>query len=272
MPTEQKTDWDPELYDRFRRYRAEPVEAILARLVLSDRERIVDLGCGGGENTVALARRSENGSALGIDSSVAMIDRANRLRAALDPALAARVRFELRDVARFTARREYSLVFSNAALHWLKDHRGILGGCYEALAPGGRLVAQMPANDDETAKLELRRLAHEDRWRAKFGGIDDLAPVAPPDDYRRMLSEIGFVDVDCYYQTFAHPMKSPAEVVEWYSSTGLRPYLQVLAQAEQPGFLAALAERLKLAYRTAGAMTFLFRRIFLWARRADNGL
>ena len=59
-------DWDPDLYHRFRRYRAEPFEAILARLEnggaeqrLVDRtvDRIVDLGCGTGENTAELARR-----------------------------------------------------------------------------------------------------------------------------------------------------------------------------------------------------------------------
>ena len=57
------TDWDPELYNRFRRYRAEPFEAILQRLELGAGERIVDLGCGSGENTVELARRGAHGAA-----------------------------------------------------------------------------------------------------------------------------------------------------------------------------------------------------------------
>ena len=64
-------DWDPELYNRFRRYRAEPVEHILSRLELADNEAIVDLGCGSGEHTIELARRSPHGSARGIDGSPA---------------------------------------------------------------------------------------------------------------------------------------------------------------------------------------------------------
>jgi trans-aconitate 2-methyltransferase len=268
MPKEHAADWDPELYNRFRRYRAEPVEAILKRLELSDRERIVDLGCGPGENTIELARRSREGSALGIDSSPAMIDRANQLRATLEPALAARVRFALGDVPSFDGRGEYTVVFSNAALHWISDHRGIFARLFQALAPGGKLVVQMPANDKEIAKLAMRQLADEEPWRAKLVGAEDtLRPVPPPEHYRQMLAELGFVGVDCYYQTFAHPMNSPAEVVEWYSSTGLRPYLQALASEEQPGFLAALRERLRSAYGTDGAMTFYFRRLFLWASR-----
>jgi trans-aconitate 2-methyltransferase len=262
-------DWDPELYNRFRRYRAEPVEAILRRLDLSDRERIADLGCGSGENTIELARRTQDGSALGIDSSPAMIDRANQLRATLDPALAARIRFELGDIPGLGGLGEFTLIFSNAALHWLKNHRGILRACFDALAPGGKLVIQMPANDEETAKVTLGKLAQEEPWREKLGGVQTsaLPSVAAPDVYRRILSEIGFRDIDCYYQTFAHPMNRPADVVEWYKSTGLRPYVAALEPPEQATFLAVLTERLNRAYTTDGAMTFYFRRLFLWARR-----
>lgn len=261
-------DWDPELYNRFGRYRAEPFEAILRRLELSDRERIVDLGCGSGENTIELARRSKEGSVLGIDSSPAMIDSANRLRATLAPALAGRVSFVVGDIRDFSAHGEFSLVFSNAAFHWVADHRGLIRACYQALTPGGKLVVQMPANDEETAKLTLGRLAREAPWRAMLAGVEaSLAPVPPPEHYRKLLSELGFVAVDCYYQTFAHPMNSPAEVVEWYRSTGLRPFLQALAQEQRPRFIAALAERLDSAYGTEGRMTFYFRRLFLWAER-----
>ena len=79
----QAKDWEPELYNRFRRYRAEPFQAILARLQLDPDETIVDLGCGSGENTVELARMAPRGQALGIDSSPAMIARADAAKRAL---------------------------------------------------------------------------------------------------------------------------------------------------------------------------------------------
>ncbi len=75
------SDWDPQLYNRFRRYRAEPVEHIVSRLQLAghENEQIIDLGCGSGENTLELARRSPRGSARGVDGSPAMIDAARKL-------------------------------------------------------------------------------------------------------------------------------------------------------------------------------------------------
>jgi trans-aconitate methyltransferase len=83
-------DWDPELYHRFRGYRAEPVERIFTRLILERAHNVVDLGCGTGEHTVELARRAPDANALGLDSSAAMIERASSLRSALDAGLQAR--------------------------------------------------------------------------------------------------------------------------------------------------------------------------------------
>src|SRR5690348_9609382 len=108
------SDWDPELYNRFSAYRAEPVMMMLARLQLGAHERIVDWGCGTGEHTAELARRSTEGRVLGIDSSPAMIERALKLHEQLGPDLRPRLQFKLADFRDFKADREYTVVFSNA--------------------------------------------------------------------------------------------------------------------------------------------------------------
>ena len=261
-------DWDPELYNRFRRYRAEPFEMILARLKLQANERIVDLGCGTGENTVELARRSADGRVIGIDSSRAMIDQALKLRSSLEPDLRERVNFELGDIAQFDADRAFTVVFSNAALQWVSDHHAVLAACRRALGPGGTLVIQMPANDGETAQMTIHALAAEREWRAEVGGVETPSrrAVGAPNEYSAMLVDLGFVEVDCHYHTFSHPMTSPAEVVEWSSSTTLRPYFDKLTSARQNLFVEQLNERLEASYGTRGPLTFEFRRLFIWAR------
>ncbi|MGB0060508.1 methyltransferase domain-containing protein, partial [Candidatus Binatus sp.] len=105
-------DWDPELYNRFRRYRAEPVEHILSRLKLGDDEKIIDLGCGSGENTIELARRSVRGMALGVDGSPAMVEAARKLLDSEPTDLKRHVSFDLLNVAEFRADRAYTLIFS----------------------------------------------------------------------------------------------------------------------------------------------------------------
>jgi trans-aconitate 2-methyltransferase len=263
-------DWDPDLYHRFRRYRDEPVAMILARLSLEHAKTILDLGCGTGEHTVELARRSAVGAALGIDSSAAMIERAAALRASLPGDLQARVGFTLGDFRAFAADREYDVVFSNAAFQWARDHRDLLARCFRALRPGGSLAIQMPANDREIAQATIHALAAEAPWQATLGKIrtPSDATVRAPAEYALMLAEIGFVDIDCHYHVFRHPMGSPAEVVEWSRATALRPYLEALTADRHDDFIAELTHRLEHGYGTRGPLVFEFRRLFLWARRA----
>ena len=260
-------DWDPELYNRFLRYRAEPVAHIMSRLELADNEVIVDLGCGSGEHTIELARHSAHGSARGIDGSPAMIEAARKLLDAQPEDLKRRVSFELLDAPKFRADRAFTLIFSNAAFQWIPDQRALFSACLEALQPGGRIVVQVPANETETAKVELGRLAREEPWRAMLSGRERAFREDPPSRYAAMLAELGYDRIDCYHLTFHHPMKSPVDVVEWYRSTGLRPFLDAIPKNRHDEFLGLLNARLNSAYGTDGPMTFDFKRLFIWGSR-----
>ena len=261
-------DWNPELYNRFRRYREEPFLAILERLKLRGDESIVDLGCGSGENTVELARRAPRGRAVGIDSSAAMIDAANKVLEGVEPELRSRVRFMVGDISQLNAAKEYSLVFSNAALQWVPGHREIFRRIHDALLPGGRAVVQMPKNDQETAQVTILQLAGEPPWKEMLASVTTPSRGVPgPDHYTKLLAEVGCVEVDCYEHVFQHPMDSPREVVEWSRATALRPFLNVLPEDSHDAFLSALAERLARAYGTEGPLIFPFRRLFIWGTR-----
>jgi trans-aconitate 2-methyltransferase len=266
------SDWDPELYNRFREYRAEPVAMMLQRLQLAPRERVVDLGCGTGEHTAELARRTPAGYVLGIDSSPAMIERALKLHAAMEPDLQQRLEFRLADFRDFAAHREYTVVFSNAALQWASDHRSILTAVYRALHRNGRLAAQIPANENEPAQATMRQMAQESPWNTFLNEVRTPSDenVLSPREYTALLSDVGFAEVDCFYHVFRHPMQNPAAVVEFCRSTSLRRFLNRLPAAQQPKFTAELTRRLEAAYGTRGQLTFSFRRLFLWGRRPPD--
>jgi trans-aconitate 2-methyltransferase len=266
------SDWNPELYNRFRRYREEPFLAILERLKVRGDESIVDLGCGSGENTVELARRVPRGRAVGIDSSAAMIEAANKVLEGVEPEVRARLSFKPGDISQFNASgeyaREFSVVFSNAALQWVPGHREIFRRIFDALMPGGRVVVQMPKNDQETAQVTILQLAGDAPWKEMLASVTTPSRGVPgPDHYNQVLSEIGFTEVDCYEHVFQHPMDSPREVVDWSRATALRPFLNVLPADRHDAFIEALVQRLARAYGTEGPLIFPFRRLFIWGTR-----
>jgi len=88
-------------------------------------ERILDLGCGTGHLTNQIA--AAGAEVIGIDKSTTMIEEARRLYPNL--------RFELADAAGFHFDQLFDAVFSNAAIHWMKDQASVARCIWEALKP-----------------------------------------------------------------------------------------------------------------------------------------
>src|SRR6478752_4637483 len=68
--------WDPGQYQRFAGERGRPFFDLLTRVRASDPGYVVDLGCGPGNLTAALAERWPGADVVGVDNSPEMIDAA----------------------------------------------------------------------------------------------------------------------------------------------------------------------------------------------------
>ena len=124
--------WDPDLYGA----RAPYVHRMAADLVdlLAPRagERVLDLGCGAGELTSAIA--TAGATVVGVDASEEMIAAARRRAPELE--------FVVGDGQGLGYAAEFDAVFSNAALHWMPRADNVARGVARALRPGGRFVAE----------------------------------------------------------------------------------------------------------------------------------
>jgi trans-aconitate 2-methyltransferase len=233
-------DWNPDLYLKFEAERARAARDLLARVPDCEARRVYDLGCGPGGGTALLARAFPEAEVVGVDISDAMLTVAR----ARQPAL----RFIKADVADWRPPEPADIVFANATLHFLPDHRRTIRDLIGALAPGGRLAVQMPDNTHEPSHAAMRMVAADGPW------ADRLVPVA------KTLTVIGQIEeyydlfaplcrsVDIWKTVYIHPLDGPGEVVDWFEGSGLRPFLDRLDPAETAEFLAAYRARLAQAY------------------------
>ncbi len=103
---------------------------IISELSLSGNETILDLGCGDGVLTEQLARRAPQGRVVGIDASWNMIKTARNLQRN-------NLTFQRMDINYLNVENVFDLVFSNATLQWIKDHKRLLRHVRRSLKPGG---------------------------------------------------------------------------------------------------------------------------------------
>ena len=119
--------WDPREYQERHAYVFQYGDALLDLLAPKAGERILDLGCGAGQLTAAIARTGA--LALGIDASPEMIAQARANFPALD--------FRIGDATHFSVHEPLDAVFSNAALHWVKNAGAVAACVTRASNPAG---------------------------------------------------------------------------------------------------------------------------------------
>ena len=255
--------WSAAQYSKFEAERTRPVRDLVAQLPAADIRRGIDLGCGPGNSTEVLLARYPGAEIIGLDSSEDMLQAARKRLP--------RLKFIQGDIAHLPTDAAYDLVFANAALQWVPDHRRLLPGLMAALAPGGSLAVQIPDNLEEPAHLLMGEVGAAGPWAGKLSAAETArVPRHEPDWYYRLLKPLA-ARVDIWRTVYHHPLEGGARaVVEWFKSTGLRPYLAPLDEAEQAAFLAHYEAAIAKAYPAQfdGSVLLPFPRLYFIATRA----
>jgi trans-aconitate 2-methyltransferase len=252
--------WDTTQYLRFGGERARPFFDLLGRVGAEEPGLVVDMGCGPGNLTAALAERWPSATVVGVDNSSEMIEAA-RVHDA--PGLS----FVRDDVKHWKPQAVPDVIISNAVLQWVPGHLELLARWAGWLADGGWLAIQVPGNFDQPAYAIMRELTSGARWRPLLANAALNRQAADPAQYAELLAGAG-CEVDAWETIYLHILHGEDPVLEWYRGTGLRPVLAALDAGQEAEFLAEYAERLRAAYppRPFGTV-FPFRRVFAVARR-----
>lgn len=252
--------WDPQQYARYDSERNRPFFDLLSQVRADSPASVVDLGCGPGELTAALAERWPAATVRGLDSSPEMIARSAGY--ASD-----RIDFSLADAADFDAS-GVDVLISNALLQWVPGHQAMLARWAGQLNPGGWLAFAVPDNFSSPSHRLMRELAESPRWAGQLGGVlrhqDAVSPAA---DYLSLLSSAG-LRANVWQTRYLHVLAGEDPVLEWVRGTGLRPVLAALPSTDATEFEASYRELLRRAYpRQDFGTVFPFLRTFAVGQR-----
>ena len=254
--------WDPARYERFRAEREQPFRDLLQLVGVRQPERVADLGCGTGALTQDLHRTLQSQETTGVDSSPAMLQRAQAL---VEPGLS----FVEADITVWTPSAPLDVVFSNAALQWVDDHHSLFERLARMLRPGGVLAVQMPANYDHPSHTVAAEVALEEPFASATGSYARVAPVLAPEAYAELLYRLGLIDLHVELRVYCHELESSAAVVEWVRGTLLTDYWVRMPEVMFDEYLARYRERLLAVIGDARPYLYAFKRILLRARAPD---
>jgi trans-aconitate 2-methyltransferase len=252
--------WDPRQYDRFQAERRQPFRDLLRLVVPAEGLRAIDLGSGTGSTTRELHDTLGAHLTVGLERSPAM-------RAEAAAHVVPGLEFRAGDVVGFADEAAWDVVFSNAALQWVPDHPALFARLARALAPGGQLAVQVPANHDQPPRRVAEEVAAEEPFRTALAGFTAHVHVMTPVGYARLLHELGFRDLTVRLQVYPHLLGSRDDVTEWVKGTTLTAWREKLGEPLYARFLERYAQRLREALPDQRPFFFPFQRILMHGRR-----
>ncbi len=213
---------------------------LIAKLNLRGDECILDVGCGDGKVTAEIARAVPGGSATGVDASAEMIAFAQKtFPAKKNPNL----KFHVMDARQIKFDREFDLIFSNAAWHWVDDHQAILRGAASVLGPGGRLIVSCGGKGNaHDVYLALRPEMRLKRWREFFRGMGKPYFFYTPADYEKWLPRFGFKIRKVQLAPKDANYAGRDGFAAWLRATWL-PYVQRVPESLREEFIVSVTNR-----------------------------
>jgi trans-aconitate 2-methyltransferase len=251
--------WDPDSYLKYKEERTQPSYDLVARIEIANPANIIDIGCGPGNSTRALRERWPNARILGLDSSQDMIEKARNAFSQEDWILA--------DATEWKTDEKYDIVFSNAALQWIPNHDILIPKLFDLVNNQGALAVQVPANNHSPLHKAVLRVSKREEWRESTNGCDSMLTYRNAGFYYDQLSAIS-VRINIWQTTYYHIMVSHQDLIDWYASTGMRPYLERFKkESERYSFREQVLEECTPHYpkQEDGKILFPFNRIFFVA-------
>jgi trans-aconitate 2-methyltransferase len=137
------------------------------------------------------------------------------------------------------------------------------------VATGGALAFQIPSSTYAAVRTLIHEVSHDPAWTERMEAPrTELTMESPAFYYDALVGDASRLDI--WVTEYYHVLDTHEAIVDWMSSTGLRPFLAVLdSEQERNRFLAELQRRVQDSYETRadGKVLFPFRRTFVIAYR-----
>ena len=197
-------------------------QKLISGLKLHGSESILDLGCGDGTLTKILSENVPNGNTLGIDASERMISVAKEFETN-------RLTFIKMNIADIKFTDEFNLIFSNATLHWIKNHSNLLSNCYAALKLNGSIRFNF-AGDGNCSNFfsVVKEVMSMDQYRQNFINFDWPWYMPSLLEYQQLLGDSEFKDLVIWAEDADRNFINSGEMIKWIEQPSFLPFLAQL--------------------------------------------
>jgi trans-aconitate methyltransferase len=244
-----KGHWDARTYDQVSRL----VQYRWGKQVIELRkwrgnEIVMDAGCGSGLLTKQLAKKVPRGMVYAVDIDPNMIKQAKNNLQFFD-----NVEIMKSSFTNIKLPRKIDVIFSNSALHWVKDHRKAFQNFWKMLKPmnsnnniidisisgnsnsytagGGQLLIQCGGHGNLRQTITiLEQIINLHQFKEHFTDWKQPWYFAKSEDTNKLLQEIGYVNTEVYHSSGSIIFPNRQIYSKFVKTVVMKSYLDHLSQ------------------------------------------
>jgi trans-aconitate 2-methyltransferase len=223
-----KYDWDATTYDRISDAQESWGHEIIECRKWKGNEIVLDAGCGSGRLTKILSLKVPQGKVIAVDSDLSMIRLAKENLAKFS-----NIEFIKMDISKIELAEKVNVVFSNATLHWILNHKKVFGRFWQILNFDGQLLVQCGGHKNLTKTLSILNKVRkskefynyfcnnkgEDIWKQTWY-------FAKKEDTEKILQEIGFRNIQVFLKDREAKFSNKEKYLLFIKTIVMRPYLE----------------------------------------------
>ena len=269
MLKNMRFEWDSSKYISSSGLQTAMGKKLINTLPIRNNEDILDIGCGTGNLTIKMAGIVNNGYVTGIDSSPLMIKKAKEMAESIG---VINIQFLVMDAGDINFSRQFDIVFSNSAIHWVKESEKLLKSIRVALKQRGHIGLQFPLLNSShpliaIASEVIKSLKLEDYYNSW-----DFPWFVPAlEEYKALLRNLGFKDINIQQIENSFKFKSAAAAFDFFESVGFVLFLEPLPSEMKILFREEFMKTLKELASNNG-LEFTFQRLFAFANADDRSI
>ncbi|MHA1148846.1 MAG: class I SAM-dependent methyltransferase [Promethearchaeota archaeon] len=257
----QSYKWDAPLYQKSSSFQYQLGIMAIDRLKPINGEYILEIGSGNGALTIDLAKKNPNGKITAIEISKEQCEQA---KFNIKESGISNIQIICMDALSISYENGFDAVYSNSAIHWIKDLESMYKLLFRALKPGGRIMIQTGLKAENIIFQLLLEMTYD--YRESLKGFTIPWRFLNKRQNEKILKEAGFQEIKVEPYEFTMYFKTEEDLLNYWRAAGLVPYLSLLPEEKKEEFIGDFKNRF-IRMNQPNPLEYKMMRAFIYAKK-----
>ncbi|TFG24012.1 MAG: class I SAM-dependent methyltransferase [Promethearchaeota archaeon] len=218
-------NWDAEFYQNSSSLQFELGLMGIKRLNPNGSEKILEIGCGNAMLTIELAKKNMNGTITAVEVSQEMIAQA---KANIATHRISNIEIIHGDAIQINYQDEFDAIYSNSAIHWIKNLELMYEKLFNALKKDGRILIQTGLKSMNSVVKTIFKLVTLKKYRSALRDFKNPWRYLTFEETAELLNSLQFKNINI--EEYNHLVKYDTEegLLNYFKSAALVPFLTIL--------------------------------------------